>query len=196
LAVPLDVHAAARVHDGTLYAAWRTDDPKLLANDAGDGWPYAFATGGGLDLMFRTRTDGNENKPIDGDVRLFVTRLNDPVNGPVLAVRFQQVGGEGQSIRYTSPVGEVQFDSVREVSNRVRLAQRDGVYELAVPLDVLGLDGVKPGLTLRGDVGVLIGDGSETRRRVYWHNRAAQTTSDIPSEARLMPDKWGRLNCR
>ncbi|MFP4028045.1 MAG: hypothetical protein ACLFWL_09665 [Candidatus Brocadiia bacterium] len=188
----LDVHAAVRVHEGMLYAAWRTDDPKLLANDAGDGWPYAFATGGGLDLMLRTRADSNENKPIEGDVRLFVTRLNDPVTGSVLAVRYQQVGGEGRSIQYTSPVGQVQFDSVRDISTQVRLAQHNGTYELAVPLDVLGLDGVKPGLITRGDVGVLIGDGSETRRRVYWHNRSAQMTSDIPSEARLVPAEWGR----
>lgn len=187
----LDIHAALRVHDGVLYAAWRTDDPKLLANDAGDGWPYAFATGGGLDLMLRTRAGRSDSQPVEGDVRIFVTRLDGPVNGPVMAVRYQQVGGEGESVHYTSPVSQVQFDSVRDVSDQVHLAQRDGVYELAVPLNLVGLDNVEPGLTTQGDVGVLIGDGSETRRRVYWHNRAAQMTSDIPSEARLMPEQWG-----
>jgi hypothetical protein len=159
-----------------------------------------FSTGGGLDLMVRTDFDATEtrgaglhSRVADGDVRLFVTRVGGPVDGTVRAVRFQQVGGEGRGepVHYTSPVGEVQFDSVQDVSNEVRLAQRGGAYEMAVPLAVLGLEDVEEGKATLGDIGILAGNGSDTKLRMYWNNKAAQMTSDIPSEAKLMPNEWG-----
>ncbi len=194
------VRAAVAVHGDTLYAAWQTDDPALLANSVAEGWRYAFATGGGLDLMVRTDPDAPEPKrrkhhgtyetAAEGDVRLFVTRAGDAKTGKVLAVRFQQVGGRGEEVVYDSPIGRVTFDAVADVSGRVRLAQAGGNYEVAVPLEVLGLR-PKAGTTTLGDVGVLVGDGRETRARLYWSNRAAQMVSDIPSEARLAPHEWG-----
>ena len=198
----LDIRATLRVAGDTLYAAWRTTDPNLLDNDAADGWRFAFASGGGLDLMLRTNPAADvpnrlkhyahHETATEGDLRLFVTRVGDPVEGRVLAVRFQQVGGPGEAVSYTSPVGRVDFDSVRDVSGRVRLAQQGGVYELAVPLKLLN---VKPtdGATTLGDIGVVIGDGSEARARLYWNNKAANMTADIPTEARLLPHEWGTL---
>lgn len=187
------IEGAVRIHGDVLYAAWRTDDPKLLDNDAGDGWQYVFATGGGLDLMLRTDSIVDTNDPAAGDVRLFVTRLGDPREGPVLAVRFQQVGGagRGEAVEYTSPVGAVSFESVEDVSARVRLAQRAGHYELTVPLAVLGIARPQEGTELRGDIGVLIGDGSDTHARLYWSNKATHMTTDIPTEAALQPRHWG-----
>ena len=185
-----EYEGALRVDAQNLYAAWRTPDAALLANDAADGWHHAFATGGGLDLMLRTNPDSESNDAIAGDVRLFVTRVGDPRDGRVLAVLFEQAGGDGQAVDYVSPVGHVRFQSVRDVSEQVELVQRAGHYELAVPLDVLGL---KPqhGMAIRGDMGVLRGDGSDTHGRFYWSNKAAHMTTDIPSEARLQPRHWG-----
>jgi hypothetical protein len=80
---------------------------------------------------------------------------------------------------------------VYDVSDSVRLAQSNGTYELAVPLSVVGIEDVQKGETTLGDIGILFGDGSDTKLRVYWNNKAAQMTSDIPSEARLMPSEWG-----
>ncbi len=190
----LGIDAALQVHDKTLYAVWRTQEPHLPNNDAGDGWQHVFTTGGGLDLMLRTagEADRKPDEVMAGDIRLFVTRLGDPIEGRVMAVRFQQVGGEGETVDYTSPVGAVQFDSVVDVSSHIRLAQQGGVYELAVPLAVLGLK-PKPGLTTRGDIGVLLGDGSNTYARLYWSNKGTFMTTDIPSEARLEPRRWGQL---
>ena len=188
-----DMEAALQVHGRTLYAAWRTAEPRVLNNDAGDGWQYAFTTGGGLDLMLRTASgDATSNKVLPGDTRLFVTRLNDPLNGRVLAVRFQQIGGPGETIDYTSPVGAVQFESIADVSSQVHLAQQAGRYELAVPLALLGIN-IEPGMTTRGDIGVLLGDGSDIYARLYWSNKGTSMTSDIPSEARLEPSRWGEL---
>jgi hypothetical protein len=196
----LNMRGAVQVADGMLYAAWETHDPQLLNNNAPDGWKYVFATDGGLDLMIRTAASTDKPRrgkhyqldqtASQGDIRLFVTRQGNAANAPVLAVRFQQVGGEGEAVDYTSPVGEVYFDSVRKVSDEVTLSQQAGSYELAVPLRTLGLN-AKAGTETLGDIGVVISDGSEARRRVYWNNKAATMTSDIPSEARLTPQDWG-----
>ena len=56
---------------------------------------------------------------------------------------------------------------------------------------VLGLR-PKSGLVLRGDLGVLRGDGQRTLHRVYWSNKATGITADVPSEAQLTPHLWGR----
>jgi hypothetical protein len=197
-----DLHGTVMVHGEMLYAAWRIGDPKLLNNNTPEGWRQAFATGGGLDLMIRTRPDAETARlgkrtgsrydlASEGDIRLLVTRQGDPVDGSVLAIRFQQVGdGPGEPVEYVSPVGQVRFDAVADVSRRVKLAQSDGNYELAVPLSVIGLD-VKAGLETSGDIGVLIGNGMETRVRLYWANDGAAIVSDIPNEAKLMPANWG-----
>ena len=51
----------------------------------------------------------------------------------------------------------------------------------------------KPGLSLRGDLGVLRGDGIETAARVYWHNKTTTFVSDIPGEVELNPGLWGEV---
>ncbi len=198
-----NIRGAVMVHNETLYAAWRTEDPKLLDNDTPEGWQRMFATGGGLDLMIRTQPDAQTQRPgkrggsrfdlaSEGDIRLLVSRQGDPIKGRVRAVRFQQVGERlGKPIDYISPVGQVRFDAVADISEEVTLGQAAGSYELAVPLYVIGLD-VQSGLETRGDIGVLIGNGVETRVRLYWANDAAGVVSDIPSEARLAPANWGR----
>ena len=210
-----NITAALAFVDDHLFVAFRTDEPALLDNSGADGWQYLFATGGGLDLMVRgttaaqprqrrRRDDGRErpNRPERqrpgrqaanvGDVRLFVTREGDPLNGPIRAVRYQPVGrfGRGQAYTFTSPVGTAAFESVLDVSTEVRLAQSGGVYELAVPLALLGLS-PDASITTMGDVGVLLGNGAETQARLYWNNKTATMVSDIPSEARLQPAYWG-----
>jgi hypothetical protein len=51
-------------------------------------------------------------------------------------------------------------------------------------------------MALRGDIGVLRGDGDRTVQRAYWHNKATGLTSDVPSEAELTPQLWGRWEFR
>jgi hypothetical protein len=116
--------------------------------------------------------------------------VGGPKTGKLLAVRFQQVGGQGEEVLYDSPIGQVAFNAVAEVSGKVRLGQTDGNYGMSVPLELLSLS-PKPGMTTLGDVGALVGDGRETRARLYWNNKAAQRVSDVPSEARLAPHEWG-----
>ena len=59
-----------------------------------------------------------------------------------------------------------------------------------------GTEGLKPApdLRLKMDWGVLVSgpDGHEVIRRVYWSNKATAITADVPSEAMLTPNLWGR----
>jgi hypothetical protein len=54
----------------------------------------------------------------------------------------------------------------------------------------------EPGQLLRGDIGILRGNGTETTARVYWSNKATGITSDVPSEAMLTPMLWGGVELK
>ena len=45
----------------------------------------------------------------------------------------------------------------------------------------------------RGNIGVPIGNGRETRVRLYSAKRTVGIVSDVPSEAKLTPAKWGQF---
>jgi hypothetical protein len=184
---PFDVRAALAVAGDRLYAAYRTDDPALLRNS---GDPIApFKTGGALDLMLGTdpKADSGRRGPVEGDLRLLVTQ----VEGKTRAVLYRAVvPGTQRPVAFSSPWRTLTLDEVRDVSDQVRLAGAEGNYEFSVPLAALGLLPA-PGLTLRGDVGILRGNGFQTVHRVYWHNKATGITSDVPSEAELTPQLWG-----
>ncbi len=198
----MNIQGAVAVSGNTLYAAWNTENPELLNNSVSDGWKYLFATGGGLDLMIRTDpskgTEGGHVKHYGrketaraGDVRLFVTRSGDPRTGSVHAVRFQQMGdGPGASITYRSPIDEVPFSAVEEITDQVKLAQEGGNYEVSIPMQVIGMT-PKDGMKTKGDIGVLTGEGGNTTNRYYWNNKGASMVSDIPTESRLTPQEWG-----
>jgi hypothetical protein len=169
-----------------LVVAYRTNESQMLLNSATE-FPFAFTQGGGLDLMLRTSGSGEDKNPEVGDIRLFVTKRN----GRVLAVLYRQKAtGSGNRQTFASPVGEVIFDDVQDVSKYVEVASRGSNYEFSVPLAVLGLN--KPtGKTFRGDVGLVLSDGVRARARIYWHNKWDSMAADVPSEARLNPGQWG-----
>jgi hypothetical protein len=169
-----------------LVVAYKTDQSQMLLNSATE-FPFAFTQGGGLDLMLRTSGSGDDKKPEVGDIRLFVTKKN----GKVLAVLYRQKAtGIGNRQTFASPVGEVIFDDVQDVSKYVEVASNGSNYEFSVPLSVLGLkDPV--GKTFRGDVGFVLSDGVRARARIYWHNKWDSMAADVPSEARLNPGQWG-----
>ncbi len=172
-----------------LVVAYRTDQDQLLRNAATE-FPFAFTQGGGLDLMLRTSGNGGGADPEPGDERLFVTKKD----GQVLAVRYRQKteGGAGNKATFASPVGQVTFDDVVDVSKEVEVASDGTNYEFSVPLAVLGLQD-PAGKTFRGDVGMVLSDGLRARARVYWHNKSDSMCADVPSEARLDPGQWGQF---
>jgi hypothetical protein len=192
--VTLDNRASAAVGltGDTLYAAWRTGDPNALNGGAGDA-RYQFKRGGALDLMLGTdlRADTGRVAPVAGDLRLLVTQID----GKTRAVLFRSVAPTApaaDAVLYGSPIGQVHFDQVVEVTDHVTLKSNGrGDYEVAVPLATLGLTAPRPGEELRGDIGLLRGDGAQTTQRVYWNNQETGMVSDVPTEARLRPANWG-----
>ncbi|MFC5863313.1 hypothetical protein ACFPT7_13495 [Acidicapsa dinghuensis] len=169
-----------------LIVAYRTNQPDLLRNSATE-FPFAFTQGGGLDLMVRASGSSDDRHVATGDARIFVTRRN----GKLLAVLYRQKTDKpGNRVTFASPIGEVVFDDVEDISDRVALTSNNGFYQLSVPLSLLGLE-PSPGKQYRGDVGLVLSDGTRAQARVYWHNKADAMTADVPSEARLNPSQWG-----
>jgi hypothetical protein len=125
---------------------------------------------------------------VAGDERLLVTA----VGGRTLALLYRPVVvGTTDPVPFSSPWRTVNIDRVDDISDQVVLAGEEGNYELSVPLATLGLRPV-PGLALKGDIGLLRGNGFQTMQRVYWSNKATGITADVPSEAELTPQLWGR----
>ncbi|MGE5608667.1 MAG: NHL repeat-containing protein [Bacillota bacterium] len=186
---PYSVKAAIAVSGDRLYAAFKTGDANLLKN-AGDAIA-PFKTGGALDLMLGTASnaDGNRRQPVEGDQRLLITRVGQKV----LAVHYRAVvPGTKQPVGFSSPWRTITLDEVKDVSDQVQLGSAEGDYELSVPLALMGLK-PQPGMSIRGDIGVLRGNGFQTLQRVYWNNKATGITSDVPSEAELCPWLWGQI---
>lgn len=186
---------AMAIKGDKFYAAWKTGNPKVLANAAADP-EFAFKRGGGVDIMVGpqnrwTKTSAGGLQPQAGDLRLLACE----VNGKKLAVLYRQVAkGDllGRPVLYESPIGKVQFDDVAIVSDQVELVQAGGNVELSVPLKLLGISG-RIGDNLLGDIGILRGTGSQTTLRTCWNNMDTAMVSDIPTEARLSPANWGEL---
>jgi hypothetical protein len=191
--------AAMAVAGDRLFVCFRTGEPDLLDN-SGDSWPMHFKTGGALDLMLATdpAADPDRKVPAAGDIRLLVTR----VKGQPVAVLYRPVapGANREPFPFSSPLRTIKFDRIDDVSRdldfRTSVVRNEkektqsAIYEFSIPLATLGMKAV-PGASIRGDVGVLRGNGGTTLQRSYWRNKSAALTSDVPSEAELLPRLWG-----
>lgn len=185
-----NVTAALAVSGERLYAAYRTYDSNLLQN-SGEMPVAPFKTGGALDLMIGADPSAKPDRqnPVPGDCRVIVTIVK---NKPFALIYRAVVPGtkEGSKIPFSSPSNTVTFDRIDDISSQIEFVQSNGNYEISIPLSVLGLN-PKSGLTVKGDVGILRGNGSETTSRVYWNNKATGIVADVPSEAMLNPNLWG-----
>jgi len=193
--------AALRIGGDRLYAAFKTGDAKALDN-LGTSLQNLFKTGGALDVMLATNPDSSPQRksPAAGDIRL----LASMVKGKPVAVLYRQVapGGPKNSVLFESPLRSLRFDDVEDVTRSLQFvagkgdssanSAEAGNFEFSIPLEILGLKPT-PGLNLRGDVGLLRGDGLRTTQRVYWSNKATGLVSDVPSEAELTPQLWGNV---
>jgi len=186
---PYDVSAAVAVAGDRLCAAFRTGDQDLLRN-SGEIANAPFKTGGALDIMIGADrvADPSRHDPVAGDERLLVTVVKDKA----LALLYRPVvAGTKEPVPFSSPWRTANIDRVDDISDQVTLVGAEGNYELSVPLEALGLK-ASAGLTLKGDVGVLRGNGFRTMQRIHWSNKATGITADVPSEAELTPQLWGR----
>lgn len=196
----LKTRAALCVAGDRLYAAFKTGDANHLRN-SGEALPMLFKTGGALDLMLGTdpAASPKRDKPVAGDLRLVVTLAKGK---PMAALYRAVVPNSPNPVPFSSPWRTVTFDRVDDVSAELQLGaggEKDpkkkgehGLYEMSIPLSILGLkpDAAKP---IKGDVGLLRGNGFQTMQRVYWQNKATGLISDVPGEAMLTPQLWGKL---
>jgi len=180
---PYDIRGALRSDGKTLYAAWKTEGVRNLAENTGEDTELLFKTGGGCDLMLGT----------GGGIRILAAMVKGK---PLVMMYEKRVSGTKAADRvpFTSPVMTVTFDRVRDITDRVTFAAApDGSgYELAVPLDLVSFT-PKKGMTIKGDIGVLRGAEGTTLARSYWSNKATAIVSDVPSEADLRPANWGDI---
>ncbi|WP_063901857.1 hypothetical protein [Burkholderia pseudomultivorans] len=198
----VDTDAALAIARDRLLIAVRTDDPALLEN-SGDALQNLFKTGGGIDLMLGTDATAAPDRAhaVKGDERLLVAR----VQGRTTAILYRPVepGSTADSATFSSPLRTIRFDQVIDVSDQVELTQdadvngaggtKRFIYRLSVPLRTLRL-AAPAGASLKGDIGVLRGNGIETLQRAYWSNKATGLVSDVPSEAELTPNLWGTFH--
>ncbi len=196
--VDAQTKASVRISGDRLYAAFRTTYPLTLDNRP-DSAQTIFKGGDALDLYIGTNpaADAKRQTPVPGDIRLTVAL----VKGKPLAVLFRAVDPTSNApVKYDSPVGTTTIDRVEEISAQVELAGTQPAarsnaklytWELSVPLAALGL-APQAGQTLRADIGILRGNPGLTGERIYWHNKAAGQTADLPTEARLTPGMWGQ----
>jgi hypothetical protein len=186
---PYDVTAAACVAGDRLYVVWRTTEKELLRN-SGEQATAPFKTGGCLDVMLGVdpKAGDGRNDPVPGDMRLLITRVKDKT---VALLYRAKVPGTKEPVPFSSPWRTITIDRVDNVSDKVEFTQVDSTYQISIPLATVGLQ-PSAGLTIKADVGVLRGDGMSTTQRVYWSNKGTAITSDVPSEAMLMPALWGK----
>ncbi len=187
---PYDVTGSVSVSGGKLYAAWKAGDPKLLEN-SGELPTALFKTGGALDIMIgaNPKADPTRIAPVNGDIRLLVSMVDQKPRA--LLYRPVAPGARvADRVPFSSPWRTIVFDRVDDVTDQIEFATADGNYEISVPLDLLLL---KPtaDMEIKGDIGILRGQGNLTSARIYWANKATGITADVPSEAMLTPSLWG-----
>jgi len=172
------------------FAAWRTTEKNLL-NCTAETPNALFKHGGCLDLMLATDPAAASDRsfPVAGDQRLLITQVNGEIRALLYRVK---VPGTKDPVAFSSPWRTIHLDVVEDVSQQVILAtDKNGNYEISVPLETLNWH-PKQGETYRADLGVLRGANGQTTQRVYWSNKATAITADVPSEAELRPDLWGK----
>jgi hypothetical protein len=188
---PFALKAAIAVSQDKLYASYKTGEPNLLKN-SGETPLALFKTGSALDLMIGSSSTANpkRTKAVEGDLRIIVTQ----VNGKPRALIYRAVvtgAKQEDKVPFSSPSRTITFDQVEDIAKQLEFAEgKDGNFEIAIPLSILGLI-PKSGVSIKGDIGVIRGDGYETISRTYWSNKATAIVSDVPSEAELTPNLWG-----
>ncbi len=180
-------------YDATnLYVNFEVRDASSWLNGAAEA---ALLFKGGDAVEIQISPAGNKTaSAVSGDVRFLCAPFKD--TAAVLEMREKAAGAKPfGSYRYSSPVSTFDFEQVG-VTDRVKseVVLRDGNYRvtLSIPWTEIGLT-PKPGLKLRGDVGIIYSDtaGKMNVSRVYWANQNTGLVNDIPNEAKLNPGALG-----
>jgi len=183
--------------DENLYVAWQVDDTSPWVNGA-TGFENLYACGDTVDLQLGVDpgADGKRREAVKGDLRLSIGQLQ----GKNTAVLYRKVSSEKAPQTFYSGTckGGYTMEYVKKLENiKIEAKTMVGkiyVVEAAIPLKELGVS-LKPGLKLRGDLGVTYSDaeGKDTSLRVYWSNKATGIVADEVEELKMQPSLWGEF---
>ncbi len=180
-----------------LYLHYTVRDESPWVNQGKD-WQALFKTGDGIDFQFGPGASANPMRggPVPGDTRLFIA---PSANGDVAVLYRHRVPGarESEGVVFQSPWRSEKVDVVRKLTSAKIAVQRgNNEYrvEVAVPLAEFSLPSLA-GAKVRGDFGVIYGDGEGTTNvfRNYWSNQATGLVNDVPGEIMLTPSLWGDI---
>jgi hypothetical protein len=179
----------ARYDAKNLYLAYRVYSSRSAMKNVGQDDRLLFKSGDAVDLMLGPDVE----KDAAGQLRLLMT-FKDKTPIAVLNQKKATGAEASEKFEFSSPWRTITFDRVataRDVVLASTPVQGGYIVEAAIPWKVLGIE-PKSGLKLRGDVGVLFGDGgTQTTSRKYWSNQATGLVNDVPGEADLSPQLWG-----
>ena len=186
---------AMRYDAQNLYLAYRVRATSDHLRNGGQDPRLLFKTGDCVDLMLKSA-----DAPKDaGGLRLLFSMLD---RKPVAILYEKNVPGTAEKDRapFSSPWRTIYFDRVHQLADvEPKAAAAPGGYlvEVAVPWKDLNLE-PKPGLKLKGDVGLLFADsgGTLTVSRQYWSNKSTGLVNDVPGEADLVPAAWGEIDLK
>ena len=180
------VKSALAIGTNALYLAVQSQ-PGSLDNPAGTDWKGLLMGGRLLDLQFDL-----------GGVGVGPVRILAGFSGSRLvaeSLRPRTSFGESHrkpQIMETSCV-RIEFDEARDVASEVKLEQGgNGNLEMVIPFALFGLKEPPTG-NFNGDLAFYSPDGQGRRTRWGWSNRMGFTTGDLPTEAALTPELWGRF---
>ena len=186
---------ARLAHDAShLYMLFDVTDPTPWRNEGKDA-TRLFKTGDAVDVQLGR--GGKRTKVEAGDLRIVIAQLNGKPTA-VLMKPVDPTAGKDQRIVYHSPVGDKAFDRVEVLTSAqvaVRTTGQGYRVEAAIPLAALGLN-LEPGVSLRGDAGIIFSDaaGTANAARAYWANPNTNLVSDLPQEAWIYPEMWVEMN--
>ena len=179
----------ALAQDGKdLVVVWQVADTSPWKNGS-TRFTHAFIGGDCVDLKL--------DVPGRGPLRLLVA----PLAGKDTVIYSQAKAAQAEAkVTYmvgNNPANATNLDVVQVLGSAKAMTRvgMDGYSVLLrVPLADIGLDPAAAA-KLTGIIGVIYSDPQGTNRvaRMYWHDKATDLVSDVPSEARLNPASWGTI---
>lgn len=181
--------AALAISGQDLVVMWQVADTSPWRNGEGQ-FTHAFIGGDAVDVQL--------NIPGRGPVRI----LGAKIGGENTVVYWQQQAAAGEhAITYSvpnNPGNATSFPLVRRLeSATLQVLTGFNAYSalLRIPLADIGMSDIR-GQEITGLVGVIYSDpsGSNRASRVYWHDKETGMVNDVPTEARLVPQRWGPID--
>ncbi len=183
--------ARLRYDQQNLYVAWHVTDKTPLHN-LGNAPALAFKSGDCVSLFIAP--EGKYDPNILGGTRVLLA----PLRGGHAAVLYRPTSPAGKKpFIFQSPVRKRHFDYVDvepKISFQTKKGKQDYTLAAAIPWSVLGIK-PRPGLKLRGDLGVIFGRETTNyvERIVRWVDKQTNVVNDVPTEAEFFPGRWGTL---